>query len=367
MPLLVLCVDRDDDLGRKAGVRGPIVGRPANLAAATQLLVADPEESDANSIFGAINILDEIVNKGEAAEIATITGSVSVGPTSDRILSGQLDTVLSDLKPDRCIFVTDGAEDEYLLPIVTSRVRVDSVRRIIVKQNQDVESTYYVIKKALEDDKFQRAFFVPMALGFLVYGLAAVSGYPDKGLGAISITIGTYFILKALHVGDLVRGFFRDVWSGFTHGNVALFTSLLALFVVIAAGVSAVNSVSGEATTLDAGLAVVSNIVWWLVVAGLVAASGKVLDSYTKRGRVLWNYWIIPFTLVSIGFFVTSAVGIVRNLLEGRFPFGGEELKEIALGVGILFVGTATNTVIRATVGHAPRVPEPESEIPEPR
>ena len=39
---LVVCVDRDDDLGRKAGVRGPVLGREAVLEAAINLWTVDP-------------------------------------------------------------------------------------------------------------------------------------------------------------------------------------------------------------------------------------------------------------------------------------------------------------------------------------
>ena len=35
--ILVLCVDRDGDLGAKAGVKTPVTGRDANLNAAVSL------------------------------------------------------------------------------------------------------------------------------------------------------------------------------------------------------------------------------------------------------------------------------------------------------------------------------------------
>jgi len=41
---MVLCVDRDDDLGRKARLQGPIIGREENLKAATQLGLVDAED-----------------------------------------------------------------------------------------------------------------------------------------------------------------------------------------------------------------------------------------------------------------------------------------------------------------------------------
>ena len=44
--LLVICVDRDDDIGTKAGVTTPIVGRNACIEAAQRLALEDPEDAD---------------------------------------------------------------------------------------------------------------------------------------------------------------------------------------------------------------------------------------------------------------------------------------------------------------------------------
>ena len=51
---LILSVDRDDDVGYKAGVTTPAIGREACLEAAVKLGTADPEDSDTNAIFQAI-------------------------------------------------------------------------------------------------------------------------------------------------------------------------------------------------------------------------------------------------------------------------------------------------------------------------
>ena len=40
--IAVICVDRDNDFGRKAGIDGPIIGRKDNLRAAVKLALADP-------------------------------------------------------------------------------------------------------------------------------------------------------------------------------------------------------------------------------------------------------------------------------------------------------------------------------------
>ena len=44
--LLVICIDRDDDIGKKAGIVSPVVGRNACLDAAQRLALEDPEDDD---------------------------------------------------------------------------------------------------------------------------------------------------------------------------------------------------------------------------------------------------------------------------------------------------------------------------------
>jgi len=71
---LVLSVDRDDDIGWKAKIESPVVGRQACLKAADTLALADPEDSDVNAIFSAVKIYDELIAKGEEAVVAVIAG-----------------------------------------------------------------------------------------------------------------------------------------------------------------------------------------------------------------------------------------------------------------------------------------------------
>ena len=67
MKTLVLCVDRDDDLGTKAGINGPVIGREENLKATIALGLADPEESDTNTILSGLQLYDDLVKRGMEA------------------------------------------------------------------------------------------------------------------------------------------------------------------------------------------------------------------------------------------------------------------------------------------------------------
>jgi putative membrane protein len=72
--IFVVCVDRDNDLGRKTKIIGPVIGREKNLAAAEKLILNDPEESDANTMFAALKKLEEARKEFKNLEVVTITG-----------------------------------------------------------------------------------------------------------------------------------------------------------------------------------------------------------------------------------------------------------------------------------------------------
>lgn len=85
--ILVLCVDRDNDLGVKAQIKTPIIGNEDNMKAAIALALSDPEEPDANAIFEAVKIyrrLQQERKPNEFFEIASITGSELGGIGADR-------------------------------------------------------------------------------------------------------------------------------------------------------------------------------------------------------------------------------------------------------------------------------------------
>src|SRR3990172_9078274 len=170
MKTLVLCVDRDDDIGIKTGIKGPLIGRDDNLAAALKLGLADPEDSDVNALLSAISTYDDLVKQGVDAEVATICGDVRVGSASDLVLTQQLDRVLEEVRPSRAFLVSDGAEDEAFAPILGSRIKVDHVRRVYVRQAATLQSWYYQAAQGVKNPKIRRKLMIPLGLVLLLFG-----------------------------------------------------------------------------------------------------------------------------------------------------------------------------------------------------
>ena len=215
--ILILCVDRDGDLGTKAGIKTPLVGRTANLDAAVSLALSDPEEPDANAMFEAVSLLDRLQREKkpeETFEVATICGSELGGVGADRKLVAELCTILGSFTADEVILVTDGYTDEAVLPLVESRVPVSSVRRIVVKHSESIEETAQLFSKYLRmlvtNPKYSRiALGLPGTL-ILIWAILAVFQQSVFYYAfAIVLVLGGAMIIKGFGVDRSAKDFYK--------------------------------------------------------------------------------------------------------------------------------------------------------------
>ena len=308
MSILVLIVDRDDDFGRKAKIESPILGLEENLWAAQSLGEVDPEDSDLNAIYYGISIYKKLVAEGREAHLATICGHINVGIKSDDILARQLEQVINETKADEAVLVTDGAEDEYVLPIVQSRIKITSIQRVSVKQSRQIEDTYYRFLKMLDDEKVQKQFLLPIALVFIVWAIFLLLDMTSSGLGAILLTLGFYLLIRVFRWERSISSLLNEIKSGFLTGKLSIYTTIIAAVILIVSmflAYSNANIISDE--PLISSLSFISHMIWGIVIAGLLVVFGHVVDSYVKEKKALWNYWIYPFSLFAFGF-ISSAI-----------------------------------------------------------
>ncbi|HID25143.1 MAG TPA: DUF373 family protein [Thermoplasmata archaeon] len=326
MKLLVLNVDRDDDLGRKAKVVSPVVGRENNIKAAEKLALVDPEDSDVNSLFAAVSLYDELKKEERDVEIATICGHISVGIKSDRVIAQQLEEVLDLTKADEVILVTDGAEDELILPIIQSRAKISSIRRVVIKQSKSAEDTYYRVLKILDDEKVKKQFVLPFALVLIVWSLFALLNMASAGFSAIILTLGAYLFIHAMRWEKRIALIWEDIKSGFMTGRVSLYTTSIAVLILIGTMLYAYNRATAivsppELQAWHFVIVFVKNIIWGVVGAGLLAAFGRVVDVRVREKNTPWRYWVLPFSLLSFGFIGTAIFGALDEMLYSNFSF----------------------------------------------
>jgi len=227
--LIVLTADIDNDLYRKTKISGPVMGRVQNLNAANQLALADPEETDANAIFQAVKLYDQLKEEGYLVSVATITGSETEGYGASAEISRQLDLVLRQNKADACIFVSDGASDDRILPIIQSRIKVNDVRLVKMKQAEKLENTYFVILEKLKEPHYARIIFGIPAMLLLLFSLSSLLGL---GWQTPVVLIGVYLALKGFGIEDIIINSSKRV--GFSIDSIS-FAFYLSSIIFLAA------------------------------------------------------------------------------------------------------------------------------------
>ncbi|HKV90613.1 MAG TPA: DUF373 family protein [Thermoplasmata archaeon] len=339
---LVVCVDRDDDLGRKAGVVGPVVGRDNVLAAALKLGTADPEDADTNAMFASIHLLDQIRETGEDAEVVVLTGSPKVGVFSDRRVAEQFDQVLRERPATSAHLVSDGAEDEYLFPILASRVRIDGVRRVYIRQSASLESTYYTLVRALKDPKLRAKTVLPFALVMLTLGVAAASGVIWWGIIGLSILLGIYLIFWTFDIDEAVIESVRSASTDIRQGSVAFGFGLFSIALVGVGFLTGYNVYVGHPaeTPIDRLLRFAdTGLLWWLFGA-MIWESGRAIRRYFVHGKLPRSFPVATISIVGIGF---VCYGIVYTLsyLEALPLSGLLGPAQLPLIVTIIILGLA--------------------------
>ena len=121
--ILILCVDRDNDIGLKAG-----------------------------------------------------------GIKADRLIRDQLTNVLEKFQANNVILVTDGFGDAELIPIIQSRIPILSIKRVVVKHSEAIEENWALfsryLRKLIEDPYYSRWFLgIP---GVLLLALAVFLSLEDS-------------------------------------------------------------------------------------------------------------------------------------------------------------------------------------------
>jgi putative membrane protein len=337
MRTLVLCIDRDNDIGVKAGIPGPIIGRRENLDAAMKLGLEDPEDADVNTMLTAVSKYDELTRNGIDAEIATLSGDIKVGDTSDREIVRQLEEVLDEVRPDTAFLISDGAEDEFVFPLITSRLKVDHVRRVIVKQQQSIESFVSMVMKAFRDEKWRKRLLTPPGLILLLYGLLSfipigfslmTDGFPGFVTASfapalISVILGLSLLLIAYPISfsvkrgiRRVRDAYDDAKTSLMSGDVTIFFNIVAWILIILGGFYGMDAAARTVNYVEKFFFFVGGFIWLFILGIYLHELGKIIVVVLKKREFPKSFW--PVTV----FFFVVAIIMSALLLTMSVFFG---------------------------------------------
>jgi len=309
--ILVLCVDRDDDLGMKAGINTPVLGRKENVNAAASLALRDPEEADANAMFEAVRIYDNLKKnaKGqEEHEVATIAGSDLHGVEADRQLVAELTEVLNEFPATDVILVTDGYTDEMVLPLIESRVPVTSVRRIVIQHSKSIEESAALfsryMKVLVENPRYSRILLGLPGILLIVLGVLWFYNLLSYAGQALAIVLGGFLFVRGFRIDKTARNFYK--WMKeyspppFTV-QIAGFSAIAGILLIVVGGYLGGTAVANVAATTTDPFAQVPRFIGeflygstYLIAIGIcVILSGRAVRWFFERDLRLWRTIVI--------------------------------------------------------------------------
>ena len=252
--LLVICIDRDDDLGRKTGLQTPVVGRDACIEAAQRLALEDPEDADSNSIFFAVKTYEDLVSKGYETQVITVTGVENRGVQADEKVASEIKSVLKKFAANGAVIVSDGEDDEMVIPVIQNVIPVISVQRVVMQVSRTIEHSYAVFGKFLKlvmyNPKYSKFFLGVPGILLLIGGIGAVTGYNAEIFAVLVTILGGAFLIRAFDIDKAWANWAKPTPEGFTR----MFTLITGLILIAASVPAGITTVSPENISGDVGI-----------------------------------------------------------------------------------------------------------------
>ena len=270
--LLVICVDRDNDVGKKAGISTPVVGRNACIEAAQRLALEDPEDADSNAIFSAIKTYEDLVSSGYKAQVITVAGVETRSVQGDEKIASEIKSVLSKFSADGAVIVSDGEDDEMVIPIIQNVIPVVSVQRVVMKVSRTIEHSYAVFGKFLKmvvyDPRYSKFFLGVPGILLLIGGIGVLTGYTAEIFAVLVGILGGAFLIRAFDIDKAWSNWAKPTPEGF----IRLFTLITGLILIAGSIPAGVTNVGVENLSADLGIIniITNNVVIGQFVSGMV-------------------------------------------------------------------------------------------------
>ena len=290
--LLVICVDRDNDVGKKAGISTPVVGRNACIEAAQRLALEDPEDADSNAIFSAIKTYEDLVSSGYKAQVITVAGAETRSVQGDEKIASEIKSVLSKFSADGAVIVSDGEDDEMVIPIIQNVIPVVSIQRVVMKVSRTIEHSYAVFGKFLKmvvyDPRYSKFFLGVPGILLLIGGIGVLTGYTAEIFAVLVGILGGAFLIRAFDIDKAWSNWAKPTPEGF----IRLFTLITGLILIAGSIPAGITNVGAENLPADLGI---FNIITDKIVIGQFV-SGMVPFLWIGIGTIfvgiLFNNWL---------------------------------------------------------------------------
>jgi putative membrane protein len=250
------------------------------------------------------------------------------------------------------VLVSDGGEDEQVLPVIQSLKPIVSVQRVAVKHSQTVEETYQILGRYLRmllfDPHYSRYSLGVPGLIFLLAGVLIIAGKVFEAELATLLILGGAFLIRGFNVDRTIAGLLQRGPTGY----IRLFSMVAAAMFIIAGIVlgnvamvndtEAIKAVSGNPAAIFVyGARLIGyliggslNLVW----GGIgIYATGALL-SHVARDSARWRR--DGFLLVMLGILYFPLRTFSDFLVNGTAVYTYLLISSVLIGLAAIFAVT---------------------------
>ena len=306
--VLVLCIDRDDDIGSKGGIETPVIGRDPCINAGTRLAIEDPEDSDANTIFAAVKNYEDLLKRGYDAEVALVAGKYNRGIEGDEKLSSEIQYIVEAFKADASVIVSDGEDDETIIPVIQSLIPIISIHRVVIRHSRSVEYSYAVfaryIKMLVYDPRYSRFFLgVPGAL-LVSSAIATIFGLTREAIAFVLIILGCAFIIRAFDIDRSISSLGKPNPTSF----IRIFSIVAGILIIVVSVFNGLSQIPQE----------------------IINQHSKIFDIITNK-EVVGSFMKGTILLMWIGIGTILAGTLISNWFKGSIKTMSDILRIVIL------------------------------------
>ena len=158
------------------------------------------------------------------------------------------------------VIVSDGEDDESVIPIIQNILPIISVQRVVMKVSRSVEYSYAVFGKYLKmiayDSKYSKFFLGVPGILLLIGGVATVFGYTAEIFAVLVSILGGAFLVRAFDIDRAWSNWTKPTPSGF----IRMFTFIAGIILMISSIPAGIAGIDQNLIASDAELInIVSN------------------------------------------------------------------------------------------------------------
>jgi len=195
-----------------------------------------------------------LISKGYQVEVVIVSGIKERGVQADEKILIEIKKILEVFSANGAVIVSDGEDDESVIPVIQNVLPVVSVQRVVMRVSRSVEYSYAVFGKYLKmlayDSKYSKFFLGVPGILLLIGGIATIFGYTAEIFAVLVSILGAAFLIRAFDIDRAWANLTKPTPMGF----IRIFTMVAGILLILSSVPAGINSVDQKLVEKDSDI-----------------------------------------------------------------------------------------------------------------